>query len=32
VLLGEGNVFDVSLAHSEILILTKEYLLRRKLQ
>jgi hypothetical protein len=30
--LGDGNVFDVSPAHSEMLILTKEYLLRRKLQ
>ena len=30
VLLGEGNVFDVSPAHSEMLILTKKYLLGRK--
>ena len=31
-LLGEGNVFDVSPVHSEILILTMEYLLGRKEQ
>ena len=30
-LLGEGNVFYVSPAHSEILILPVEYLLGRKL-
>jgi len=30
VLLGDGNVFDVSPAHSEMLILTKKYLLGRK--
>ena len=30
-LLGDGNVFYVSPAHSEMLILTKEYLLGRKL-
>ena len=30
-LIGEGNVFDVSPAHSEMLILTMEYLLGRKL-
>ena len=30
-LLGEGNVFYVSPAHSEILILQMEYLLGRKL-
>ena len=30
-LLREGNVFYVSPAHSEILILPMEYLLRRKL-
>ena len=30
-LLGEGNVLYVSPAHSEILILPMEYLLRRKL-
>ena len=29
-LLGDGNVFDVSPAHSEMLILTKKYLLGRK--
>ena len=31
-LLGEGNVSYVSPAHSEILILTKEYLFGRKEQ
>ena len=31
-MLRDGNVFYVSPAHSEMLILTKEYLLERKLQ
>jgi len=30
-LVGDGNVFYVSPAHSEMIILTKEYLLGRKL-